>query len=86
MKSLIAGQQWGLFESDVVAAKGGWGPDPAGNYLVRQFVVVPTDGGSVGVALAAEADDGSFASGIDAINSLAQWVNQHIAEFSGVPC
>lgn len=87
MRNLIPGHQWGLSQTAVVAAKGGWGPDWSGRYLVRQFAVVPVDGGGIiGVSLATQPEDGSFGSGVEAINSLAQWVRQHIAEFAAVRC
>lgn len=70
MSSLAPQHQWGL-AAEGFAAKGGWGPGPAGEYLVRQFAVVS---GNVGVALAAEVHDGGYEAGVDAINTLAERV------------
>jgi hypothetical protein len=55
------------------AAKGGWGPGVSGDYLVRQFAIVPVEAGHIGVALAADAHDGVFETGIDVVNDLTDW-------------
>ena len=54
----------------------------AGDYLVRQFAVVPTEAGHVGVALAAEAHDGGFETGVDVLNKLADWLVDDLAELT----
>jgi len=51
MHRLVPEQRWGLAAKDV-AAKGGWGPGVVDDYLVRQFGIVPTEFGHLGVALA----------------------------------
>jgi hypothetical protein len=73
MGQLTTGQRWGLAAKGL-AAKGGWGPGVHDDYLVRQFGIVPTQSGQWGVALAAEAHDGVFETGIEVINALADWV------------
>lgn len=73
MQRLSAGQRWGLAAKGF-AAKGGWGPGTRGEYLVRQFGVVPTPSGQWGVALAAEVHDGVFETGVDVLNTLAEWL------------
>jgi hypothetical protein len=73
MRQLTASQRWGLAAKGL-AAKAGWGPGVHGDYLVRQFGIVPTPSGQWGVALAAEADDGVFETGIEVVNMLADWV------------
>jgi hypothetical protein len=70
MKNLSAAHRWGLAAKGF-AAKGGWGPGFADDYLVRQFAVVP---GAIGVALAAEVSDGGYEAGIDVVNTLTDWV------------
>jgi hypothetical protein len=70
MQSLRADHRWGLAAKGF-AAKGGWGPGLSGDYLVRQFAIVS---GTVGIALAAEVNDGGYQAGVDVINSLADWV------------
>lgn len=73
MRRVTAGQRWGLAGKGF-AAKGGWGPGTHGEYLVRQFGVVPTPSGQWGVALAAEVHDGVFETGVDVLNTLAEWL------------
>jgi hypothetical protein len=73
MQNLTTGQQWGLAAKGI-AAKGGWGPGVRGEYLVRQFGIVPTQSGHWGVALAAEAHDGEFDTGVGMVNTLTDWL------------
>jgi hypothetical protein len=70
MGALTADHRWGMAAKGF-ATKGGWGPGPSGDYLVRQFAIVS---GTVGIALAAEVNDGGYQAGVDVINSLADWV------------
>jgi hypothetical protein len=81
MSNLTASQRWGLAAKGY-PAKGGWGPGARGEYLVRQFAIVPADSGHVGVALAAEAHDGVFGTGVDVVNKLADWLLDHLAELT----
>jgi hypothetical protein len=73
MGSLGSEHRWGLAAKGF-AAKGGWGPSLADDYLVRQFGIVPTASGTVGVAIAAEVHDGEYEAGVDVVNRLAEWV------------
>ncbi len=73
MRNLTASQCWGLAAKGV-AAKGGWGPGAHGEYLVRQFAIVPTESGHMGVGLAAEAHDGRFETGVDVVDKLTDWL------------
>ena len=73
MKRLTTAHQWGLAAKGI-AAKGGWGPGVRGDYLVRQFGIVPTPSGQWGVALAAQVHDGVFETGVDVINTLSEWL------------
>ena len=73
MRQLTVGQRWGLAAKGL-AAKAGWGPGVDGDYLVRQFGIVPTQSGQWGVALAAAAHDGVFETGIEVVNALSDWV------------
>jgi hypothetical protein len=77
MHQITTGQRWGLAAKGV-AAKGGWGPGVAGDYLVRQFGIVPIESGHAGVALAAEADDGAFDTGVDVLNTMTDWLIRHL--------
>jgi len=73
MRHLTVGHRWGLAAKGI-AAKAGWGPGVNGEYLVRQFGIVPTQSGQWGVALAAEAHDGVFETGVEVVNSLSDWL------------
>ena len=55
MGQIAPEQQWGLGRIPGARFKGGWGPGETGGYLVRQFGLVPGDGGDMAVALAVEA-------------------------------
>jgi hypothetical protein len=81
MHHITTGQRWGLATKGF-AAKGGWGPGITGDYLVRQFGIVPTESGHVGVALAAEAPDGSFDTGVDALNTVTGWLVTHLSQLT----
>jgi hypothetical protein len=81
MHNLIADHRWGLAAKGF-AAKGGWGPGIDGDYLVRQFAIVPTESGHVGVACSAQAHDGVFETGIDVLNKLTDWLVNHLAELT----
>jgi hypothetical protein len=80
MRHLTAEQCWGLAARDI-PAKGGWGPgSTARNYLVRQFGLIATESGNVGVALAAEAR--SFKTGVDVLNQLTDWLVDNLPVLS----
>jgi hypothetical protein len=80
MGRVVASQRWGLGSVGVPARfKGGWGPDPAGGYLVRQMGLLDLPGGrSVAVSLAAIPSDGRFATGASVLTRLARWVVAHV--------
>ena len=78
MGDLSADHRWGLAGKGF-AAKGGWGPGIADDYLVRQFAIVS---GTVGVALAAEVGDGGYAAGVEVVNTLADWLVGRLSELT----
>ncbi|OBG30128.1 hypothetical protein [Mycobacterium sp. 852002-51057_SCH5723018] len=79
MRDLTRVQRWGLAAKGF-AAKGGWGPGVRGDYLVRQFGVVPAVSGQVGVALAAQAH--AFESGVEVLNAVTDWLVAHLPELT----
>lgn len=78
MSHIVAAQRWGLGRLPGAAFKGGWGPDPSGRYLVRQFGVVRLNGRLVAVAIAVQPASGSFDGGIRAMDLIADWVKQNV--------
>ena len=86
MQQISPDQQWGFAGDHGVAAKGGWGPAPDGSYLVRQLALLRGEAGSIGVAMAVTPGDGTFQSGVGALNQLADWVDEHRQDFSWSDC
>lgn len=86
MKSIAPDQQWGLAGEDGVAAKGGWGPESDGGYLVRQIALVRDGPNSFGVAIAAKPADGSFATETAMLDQLSTWVLDHREEMPKGNC
>jgi hypothetical protein len=86
MGRVVRGQQWGLGHLDNARYKGGWGPDPSGNYLVRQFGLVGTDAGQVAIALAAQANSGSYDEGIQMLNKMSALIAEHLGELPTGGC
>lgn len=87
MDEVGASQQWGLgAEFDKAEYKGGWGPDASGDYVVRQFGLVPTGGGKVAIAVAAQPDSGTFSDGVSMLNKITDLVSEHLGEFTGGVC
>lgn len=70
-------QSWGLGRLPAARFKGGWGPDGDG-YLVRQLGVVVLDGGPMAIAIIARAGDGTFDSGVVAVNRVADWAKENV--------
>lgn len=78
MGQVLGDQRWGLGQvGSNQRFKGGWGPGTDGAYDVRQFGLVDlSSGGTLAVALAARAPDGSFETGKSMLNQLAKWVTE----------
>ncbi|KQB84930.1 hypothetical protein [Corynebacterium oculi] len=75
MGRVIPEQSYGLGTIEGMRFKGGWGPDPDGRYTVRQFGVIETPCGRKGVAVAAQAPDGSYESAQRLLTEEAQHVS-----------
>ncbi|WP_245663457.1 class A beta-lactamase-related serine hydrolase [Nocardia inohanensis] len=86
MGKISSGQRWGLGNLDNAEFKGGWGPDLAGNYLVRQFGLIPVEGGELAIAIAAQPNSGSFDDGTAMLTKVANLINQHLEELRGGNC
>lgn len=74
-------QAFGLGHVPGARFKGGWGPDPSGRYLTRQFGVIGAGSGHVGVAIAAQPAAGSFEAGQGALSLMAE----RLAGVGGLP-
>lgn len=82
----VTSDKWGLAAVGHPARwKGGWGPDPAGNYLLRQMGAVDIDGEQLLVTLVVRPADGSFESGQKEATELARWAVEHAAGMAGPP-
>lgn len=77
MGTIEDAQKWGLGKLPGAQFKGGWGPDPAGDYLVRQIGVIATPTGRTAVAVAINPASGTLDDGIQALNTVAQWLSDH---------
>lgn len=86
MGEIDLSQAYGL---DVAGAlfKGGWGPDPAGAYQVRQFGLVPRgDGTWAPVALTALPADGSYETGQAMLTAAAETLAAEPAQLPAAAC
>jgi hypothetical protein len=83
MTHISSAQAWGLGRLKGATFKGGWGPDPSGRYLVRQFGVVTIGSAQVAVAVAVEPDNGSFGRGTQNLDLVAAWLRQNVHPASG---
>ena len=86
MGQVESGQSWGLGVIPDTRFKGGWGPSPTGNYLVRQLGVLKTPTGLIAVALATEPASGSFNDGTEELTEVSKWLTSHIAELPTGQC
>lgn len=87
MGEITPEQGWGLGTISGAEFKGGWGPDDeTGDYLVRQFGLVPTNSGQVAIALAAQADSGTYDDATVLLNRLARLLDRHLDELRGGKC
>ncbi|MEU7765273.1 hypothetical protein AB0B25_09165 [Nocardia sp. NPDC049190] len=86
MAQIVSSQRWGLGEFSGAEFKGGWGPDLAGNYLVRQFGIITTPSGQIAIAFAVQPDSGAFNDGMNVLDKLTTAVSQHLDELSSGSC
>ncbi|MBI8988747.1 hypothetical protein [Corynebacterium meridianum] len=82
MNQITDAQSYGLGLIPDLPFKGGWGPDDAGDYLVRQFGVLQTRDGEVGIALAVQPGDGTYDTGRAMLDRMALRLNTAIDEDS----
>jgi hypothetical protein len=78
---------WGVGPLPGARIKGGWGPSPSGQYLVRQIAVVPVgQRGSVVVAMAAEPESGAFDDGTRVLTKIGDWLRDRMDFLPAAPC
>jgi hypothetical protein len=77
MAQIAPDQRWGLGQIPGAEFKGGWGPSPDGNYLVRQFGVIPVNDGLAVVAVAVEPNSGAFGDGTEELSRITAWLQEH---------
>lgn len=78
MGQIAEEQSYGLGRIPGAHFKGGWGPDDEGIYLVRQFGYLPgkKPGTFVGVAIAAQPDDGTYETGQQMLDRIAKAIER----------
>ncbi|MBC7302905.1 MAG: hypothetical protein H5T78_18400 [Nocardia sp.] len=87
MGEITEDQGWGLGLLDDTEFKGGWGPDDiTGIYTVRQFGLVPIGSGQLAIALAAQADSGSFDDTTALLDRMALLLSRHLPNLRGGVC
>lgn len=77
-------QSWGIGALPGAQFKGGWGPSPSGEYLVRQLGVV--NAGRLAVVIAAEPASGSFDDGKRALDEATAWLATRFARLPAGQC
>lgn len=86
MQQIVASHRWGLGAFGSAEFKGGWGPDPSGKYLVRQFGLIDSPSGRIAIAFAAQPDSGAFADGMTMLDKMATLISGHLGELAGGNC
>ncbi|MFJ2838466.1 hypothetical protein ACIO52_24210 [Nocardia sp. NPDC087230] len=86
MQQIIPSHRWGLGAFGSAEFKGGWGPDPSGKYLVRQFGLIDSPSGRIAIAFAAQPDSGSFNDGMTMLDKMATLISGHLGELAGGHC
>lgn len=79
MRSIEPSESWGLGSAgfDQVAFKGGWGPEPGGEYRVRQTGIIGDGPRAVVVAMTADPAT-SFDVGTSMLTEMARWLRTQL--------
>lgn len=90
MSNVGNGGGYGLGTIPGAIFKGGWGPDNAGAYGLRQLGLIPrSDGagsGYVAVAIAVESPDGSYESGQAELTAAAEFLRSKVDSLPKAAC
>ena len=81
MRSIEPSESWGLGSAGFqeVAFKGGWGPEPGGQYGVRQTGIIGSGHSATVVAMTVDPTP-SFDSGTTVITQMARWLRAHLSQ------
>jgi hypothetical protein len=80
-------QRWGVGSFPGAKIKGGWGPSPSEQYLVRQIAILPVgQRGSAVIAMAAQPESGTFADGIRILTQIGDWLRTHLDHVAASRC
>lgn len=86
MGQIEPGQRWGLGTIPATRFKGGWGPSPTGQYLVRQMGVLTTPSGQAAVAIAAQPASGTLDDGTQVLTTISTWLAHHLRMLPAGEC
>jgi hypothetical protein len=86
MGKVVPDQRWGIGTIPDSRFKGGWGPSPAGNYLVRQIATLSAPTGTIAVAMAVAPASGSLTDGTTELTDVANWLRDHLAALPAGRC
>jgi hypothetical protein len=83
MSHVIGAERWGIgsagYPSPVhLAFKGGWGPNLAGDYQVRQTGIVRVGNKGYVLSIVALPASGSFDEGVAMVTAVARWAEAHV--------
>lgn len=79
MAQVSPDQQWGIGRLEEAHHKGGWGPQPDGGYVARQFGDGVVDGNRFALAVSARAADGTFDRATGDLDQLIRWWSVTVA-------
>lgn len=79
-------QAYGLGQLPGARFKGGWGPDPAGAYVVRQLGLATGPAGDVAVALTAKPASGTYADGQAMATQIARGLAEQLGQLPAATC
>ncbi|HJU36328.1 MAG TPA: serine hydrolase [Gaiellaceae bacterium] len=83
MRKVIPSERWGVGSAGYpssfqLAFKGGWGPDTAGRYQVRQTGIVNSGRRGYVLSILALPSNGSFSEGTSMVTAVAHWAREHL--------
>ncbi|ALG85204.1 hypothetical protein [Gordonia phthalatica] len=88
MTGVAPNQRWGLMRvPGQVSAKGGWGIESDGGYLVRQIgVITRPDGARVAASISAHRPRMAFRQGTATLDRVGDWLTRHVGSLPGGDC